>query len=71
MGLIADGCETAIAGLGIDNVVGSKYVGEEQYKTLDYARLVSLLIPAVNALAARFKELEMTTTKKKEGQWVR
>ena len=35
LGLIADEVETAIAGLSIDNVVGSKLVGEEQYKTLD------------------------------------
>ena len=30
----------------------------EDYKTLDYARLVALLIPAVNTLSARVKDLE-------------
>ena len=69
LGLIADECETAIAELGVDNVVGSKFVGEEEYKTLDYSMLVTLLIPAVNDLAARVKELEMTTTKKRKANW--
>ena len=73
LGLIADQCESALSELAIDNVLGSKLVGEEQYTTLDYSRLVSLLIPACNALsaqvttlAARVQELEMTTTKKRK-----
>ena len=68
LGLIADEVETAIAGFAIDNVCSSKHATfndvEDEYKTLDYSRLVSLLIPAVNSLAARVQELEMTTTKK-------
>ena len=66
LGLVADQCQSALSVLAIDNVLGSKLVGEEQYKTLDYSRLVSLLIPAVNTLAARVQELEMTTTKKRK-----
>ena len=66
LGLIADECGLAIAGLGVDNVVSSKFVGEEEYKTLDYSKLDSVLIPAVNHLGARVKELEMTTTKKRK-----
>ena len=54
MGLIADEVETAISGLAIDNVVGSKHATfndvEDEYKTLDYSRLVSLCIPAINTL---------------------
>ena len=45
LGFIADEVEEALAGLHIDNVVGSKWaqVGEEQgmYTTLDYNRVVS------------------------------
>ena len=56
LGLIADEVEEAIDQLAIDNVVGSKWQGEE-YKTLDYSRLVALLIPAVNHLAQEVKVL--------------
>ena len=70
LGLIADEVETAMAGLAVDNVCSSKYATfngiEDQYKQLDYSRLVSLLIPAVNSLATRVQELEMTTTKKRK-----
>ena len=58
LGLIADVVEEAIDQLAIDNVVGSKWHQGEDYKTLDYARLVALLIPAVNTLSARVKDLE-------------
>ena len=58
LGLIADEVEDAIDQLAVDNVVGSKWHQGEEYKTLDYARLVALLIPAVNALSARVKDLE-------------
>ena len=58
LGLIADEVEECIAELAIDNVVGSKWHNDDEYKTLDYARLVALLIPAVNALSARVKDLE-------------
>ena len=63
LGLLADECDLAIAGLGIDNVVGPRLVGEEEYKPLDYSRLVSLLTPAVNALASRVQELENAVPK--------
>ena len=63
LGLIADEVESAIEELAIDNVIGSKWHGSKwhndgQYKTLDYSRLVSLLIPAVNTLAKRVEYLE-------------
>ena len=58
LGLIADVVEEAIDQLAIDNVVGSRWHDEQNYKTLDYARLVALLIPAVNTLSARVKDLE-------------
>ena len=37
----------------IENVLSNKSYNNEEYKTLDYSRLVSLLIPAVNALSAK------------------
>ena len=58
LGLIADEVESAIDQLAIDNVVSSKWHNDDHYKTLDYARLVSLLIPAVNTLAKRVEDLE-------------
>ena len=58
LGLIADVVESACEQLGVDNVVSSKFYKDDQYKTLDYSRLVSLLIPAVNALAQRVEDLE-------------
>ena len=58
LGLIADQVEEACTGLGIDNVTSTKWHQDGQYKTLDYSRLVSLLIPAVHALAQRLEDLE-------------
>ena len=58
VGLIADEVGSAIGQLAIDNVIGSKWHNDGQYKTLDYSRLVSLLIPAVNTLANRVEYLE-------------
>ena len=58
VGLIADEVELAIQELAIDNVVSSKWHLDDEYKTLDYGRLVALLIPAVNNLRKRVKELE-------------
>ena len=58
LGLIADEVEEACTGLGISNVTSSKWYNDDQYKTLDYSRLVSLLIPAMNALAQRVEYLE-------------
>ena len=44
--------------MAIDNVTGSKWHKGDQYKTLDYSRLVALLIPALNTLANRVGFLE-------------
>ena len=57
-GLIADEVESAIDQLAIDNVISSKWHKDDQYKTLDYSRLVSLLIPAINTLPKRVADLE-------------
>ena len=57
LGLIADEVETAVEQLAIDNVIGSKWHNGEDYKTLDYSRLVALLIPAVNHLSHEVKVL--------------
>ena len=58
LGLIAQEVEVACAGLGIDNVTSTKWHKNDQYKVLDYSRLVSLLIPTVNTLATRVQDLE-------------
>ena len=58
LGLIANEVEEGIQQLAIDNVIGSKWYNGDHYKTLDYSRLVSLLIPAVNTLAKRVEDLE-------------
>ena len=60
LGLIADGVEEATEELAVDNVIGQKWHEGEAFKTLDYNRLVALLIPAVNTLTARVQELEAT-----------
>ena len=58
LGLIDDEVEEACTGLGIYNVTSTKWHKDDQYKPLDYSRLVSLLIPAVHALAQRVEYLE-------------
>ena len=58
LGLIADEVEEGIQQLAIDNVIGSKWHSGEEYKTLDYSRLVALLIPAVNHLSQQVKDLQ-------------
>ena len=58
LGLIADEVEEAIDQLAIDNVLGTKWHQGEDYKTLDYSRLVALLIPAVNHLSQQVKYLQ-------------
>ena len=58
LGLIANQVGEAIEQLGIDNVTSSRWHAGDQYQTLDYSRLVSLLIPAVNILSAKIKDLE-------------
>ena len=57
LGLIADEVGPAIEHLAIDSVVQSKRHKDDQYKTLDYSRLVSLLIPANNTLSKRSKRV--------------
>ena len=57
LGLIADQVQDTIQELGIDNVVSSKWHSDDIYKTLDYSRLVSLLIPAINELHRQIKAL--------------
>ena len=57
LGLIADEVEDAIQQLAIDNVIGSRWHEGQEYKALDYSRLVALLSPAVNHLAQEVKVL--------------
>ena len=57
LGLIANEVEEAIDQLAIDNVIGNRWHEGQEYKSLDYARLVALLIPAVNHLAQEVKFL--------------
>ena len=58
LGLIADEVESAIDLLAIDNVVSSTWHKDGKYKTLDYSRLVNLLMPAINTLSKRIEDLE-------------
>ena len=70
LGLISEEVQEALAPLDIDNVCVPKMatIGEEEgeYLALQYERIVPILIGAVNSLAARVQELEMTTTKKRK-----
>ena len=56
-GLIADEVENAIEQLAVDNVVSSKFHNGDQYKTLDYSRLIALAIPAISELSRQVKDL--------------
>ena len=58
LGLIADQVQDAIQLLGVDNVVGTKWHQGEEYKTLQYDRLVPLLVNAVNRLNQQVEELQ-------------
>ena len=64
LGLIADEVQTSVEELAIDYIVGStilsKGEGEppREYLTLQYERLVPLLIASVNSLSQRVKYLE-------------
>ena len=58
LGLIADAVEEAIEQLAIDNVVGTKWHNNDEYKTLQYDRLVPLLLTAVNPLNKQVKDLQ-------------
>ena len=66
LGLVADECEEALeaAGIEVDNIIGQRHWqvdGEtDVYKTLEYDRLVPILIGAVNTLSARVEQLEAT-----------
>ena len=62
LGLIADEVEEAIDQLAIDRVVSSKWHGNGERKTLDYNRLVALIIPAVNRLSPQVKDLRSKVT---------
>ena len=71
LGLVADECEEALKnnGIEVDNVIGERrwqVDGEtDMYKTLQYDRLVPLLIGAVNTLSARVEQLETKKRKTK------
>ena len=56
-GLAANNVEDAIDQLAIDSVIGSKTHEGEEYRTLDYSRLVALLIPSVNHLSQQVRDL--------------
>ena len=58
LGLISQEVEEACAQLAIDNVIGTRFHQGQDYKTLDYARLVSLLIPAVNKMSQEIQDLK-------------
>ena len=67
--MIADDVQTALAGLGIGNAVSSKRaqpggLPADQYLTLDYSRLVSVLCPAVAELSRQVAELKQQLQKK-------
>ena len=71
LGLVADQCEEALekAGIQVDNVLGQRHWQVDGktdiYKTLQYDRLVPLLIGAVNTLSARVEQLETKKRKTK------
>ena len=73
LGLIADEIQEAFetAGIEVNNVIGQRHWqvdGESDvYKTLQYERLVPLLIGAVNSLSARVQDLESAPKKKRNG----
>ena len=59
LGLVADQVQDAIQQLGVDNVVSERWHNDDNYKTLDYAKLISLLIPANNELHQQIKDLNI------------
>ena len=59
LGLIANEVASAIIPLAIDTVTSTMWHQDDQYKTLDYSRLVSLPIPAMNTLAKEPKILNL------------
>ena len=59
LGLIADEVEDAIGQLAIDNVLGSRWHQGDEYKALDYSRLVALLTPCRQSLSTRGQSSEI------------
>ena len=58
LGLMAQEVEEAVEELAIDNVTGTRWHEGQSYKTLDYSRLVPLLVSGMNTLNAKIKHLE-------------
>ena len=58
VGFIANDVQNAISGTGWTNIIGSKPIDEEEYLTLDYSRLVTVLWGKVKSLESRLKILE-------------
>ena len=63
VGMIAQDVEAAISQLDVSNVVSSKMSAPgdlpfDEYKTLDYSRLVAVLCPAVTELSKQVAELK-------------
>ena len=70
LGHVADQVEEAVSELKVSNVTGTTNasLGDEpytEYKTLDYARIVPLLVSGINTLSARVRELEAKPKRKK------
>ena len=70
VGMIAQDVDAAIAGLGVGNDSASKMTtpGDlpfDEYKTLDYSRIVALLCPAVTELKKEVAELKQQLQKRK------
>jgi len=53
VGFIANDVQAAISATGWTNIVGNKHLDEEEYLTLDYGRLVTILWGKVRSLEAR------------------
>ena len=58
VGFVADDVRAAIDGTGWSNIVSSKNKNDEEYLTLDYSRLVTVLWGHVKALTARVTAFE-------------
>ena len=61
LGLLADQVADASSGLAVDNVFGQGHAPHNGidclFMTLDYSRMVSVIIPAVSLCAARVQKL--------------
>ena len=72
LGHIADEVEEALAELGVANVSGATNYAPGDlpygvYTTLQYDRMVPLLVSIINSLAGRVQELESAPKKKRNG----